>query len=115
MKVLVADDDDVFRMIMKSHLHKMGYEVFEFDSGRGVADLLSKERIAVCILDIIMDKQEGLETIMELRRLPEHPKIIAVSSNETYLDYAKELGADATMTKPVTYQSLESVLKMIGF
>lgn len=112
--ILVVDDTSIFRAIMKRYLNKLGFDVLELDSGKGVAKLLKIHQIEAIILDIIMDEQEGIETILELRNMPNRPKIIAVSSNEDYLQFAWDFGANATLTKPVALDNLTGVLRNLA-
>jgi len=108
--VLVVDDASMFRTIMKRHLNQLGFEVLELESGKDVVKWVNSHEIEAIILDIIMDDQEGLETITQLMELPKRPKIIATSSNEMYLRIATALGADASLAKPVPFDSLKDVL-----
>lgn len=109
-KILVVDDDRLFRVLMKHHLETLGYAVIENDSGLGVDQQILHEQPVACLIDIIMDKKEGLETIMEISSLPNRPKIISVSSNMQYLDWAMSIGSDAQLAKPVTPESLANTL-----
>lgn len=112
--ILVVDDDTMFRSIMRRHLQNMGFEVIENDSGLNVAKQILHYRPEVCLIDIVMDEKEGLETIREIQSLPYRPKIIAVSSNGMYLDFATELGADDALLKPISSDSLRAALIRIG-
>jgi CheY-like chemotaxis protein len=112
--IIVADDDPLFRAIMKRHLTRMGYTVVEDESGVEVLSQIAQYRPLACLIDIVMDEKEGLETIGAIRRLPDKPKVIAVSSNAFYLDMALPLGADATLEKPVSPEALEGTLKALG-
>ncbi len=108
--VLVVDDDEVFRAIMRRNLEKLGYSVAENNSGVGVLQQIQELNPIACLLDIVMDKKEGLETICELVTVSPRPKIIATSSNSFYLECAVDLGADAQLKKPITPEALSVVL-----
>lgn len=112
--ILVVDDDAIFRAIMKRYLNQQGFNVLELDSGEDVIQLISTHEIEAIILDIIMDKHEGMETIIELTKLPKRPKIIAVSSNTLYLGYAIDFGVEAALTKPVSKDDLLGVLHQLA-
>jgi DNA-binding response OmpR family regulator len=109
-KVLVVDDDRMFRTTMKRHLNQLGFEVIENDSGLGVIKQIQQDHPVVCLIDIIMDQQEGLQTILEIVSLANRPKIIAVSSSLQYLDWAIEMGADTTLVKPISPDKLANTL-----
>lgn len=112
--ILVVDDDAMFRTIMKRHLQNMGFEVLENDSGMHVTDQITQYKPVLCLIDIVMDEKEGLETIREIQDLPYRPKIIAVSSNNIYLEFATAMGADDSLLKPVSPNTLRAALDRIG-
>lgn len=111
--ILLVDDDALFRQIMKRHLGKMGYDVIENDSGVGVKEQVVEKNPDYCIIDIIMDDKEGLETIIELSTLPSRPKLIAVSSSNLYLELAQGLGVEAVLVKPVEPALLQDTLQQL--
>lgn len=112
--ILVVDDTLMFRTIMKRYLSQLGFNVLELESGKNIIKLISHAAVEAIILDIMMDEQEGIETITQLNELPMHPTIIAVSSESDYLDVATVLGAEAALTKPVSLEDLASVLYKLG-
>ncbi|MCP5277745.1 MAG: response regulator [Thiobacillus sp.] len=111
--VLVVDDDPIFRMVMKRHLREMGFAVVENDSGEGVVEQVAQFRPLACLIDIFMDKKEGLSTIRDIYRLADKPKVIAVSADPMYLDMSRDLGADASLRKPIPFDVLQSVLTQL--
>jgi CheY-like chemotaxis protein len=111
--VIVADDDAMFRKIMTRHLGAMGFAVIEDESGKQVAAQIGQYRPVACLIDILMDEKEGIETITEIAQLPLRPKVIAVSSNAFYLEIASELGADATLQKPIALETLKATLERL--
>lgn len=114
MKIIVADDDALFRTIVRKHLGELGYTVIECDSGAGVIPGIRQHHPVACLIDLVMDVKEGVETIGEIVALADRPKLIAVSSNRFYLDLAADLGADATLAKPVTPAALKAALTKLG-
>jgi CheY-like chemotaxis protein len=112
--ILVADDDLIFRTIMKHHLNQMGFEVIENESGIGVVAQIGQHHPVACLIDLVMDGKEGIETIGEILELAHRPKVVAVSSNVTYLEFATVLGADASLLKPFLPDKLKSTLNQLG-
>lgn len=112
--ILVADDDAMFRTIMKRHLNQLGFEVIEEESGKRVAKQILTYQPVACLIDIFMDEKEGIETINEITQAANKPKIIAVSSSEIYLKIALGLGADAILKKPITLETLKLKLNQLG-
>lgn len=101
--IIVVDDDDTVRRVLRRMLESVGYEVREAPNGRRAVAEFHNRPADLLITDIFMPEQEGIETISALRR--EHPdlKIIAISgiAGDHYLRMAKLLGARATLQKPL--------------
>jgi DNA-binding response OmpR family regulator len=101
MKILVIDDDLLLLRMILRILAAEGHEVFTASEGsRGMA-IYRRENPDLVITDIVMPEQEGLETILTLRRDDTGVKIIAMSGTDTeMLDIARLIGADAVIEKP---------------
>jgi two-component system, chemotaxis family, chemotaxis protein CheY len=106
--ILVADDDADFRAWLRESLEGAGYSVIEAANGKKVMDLLKQSSVDLCITDLAMPEQEGIETIRQLRRQYPALKIIAISGvfGPQYLRMSKFLGAAATLQKPVRLEHL---------
>ncbi len=119
-KILVIDDDEQIRAMLRQLLEKQGYEVFIASDGVEGLKLFRKESIDLIITDIIMPEKEGIETIRELVNEFPDVKIIAMSGGgrigpEAYLRMAKGFGASHTFTKPIDLKELsEAVKKLIS-
>ncbi len=110
-RILVIDDDDQVREMLRQTLEREGYEVVEAEDGNAGIKAYRRQPTDLIITDLIMPNKEGMETIMELRRDFPGVKIIAISGGgrmgpEFYLPAAKSLGAQKTMTKPVDRKEL---------
>lgn len=112
--VIVVDDDAMFRTIMRRHLSQMGFQVIESASGKGVVEQIKVHAPVACLIDLVMDEKEGIETILEIGRLRCPTKVVAVSSNGKFLGFAAGLGADATLLKPVSPDVLRTTLTGLG-
>lgn len=104
-KILVIDDDVMVRNTIAKILRHGGYDVILAEDGAKGLVQFHRERPDLVITDIIMPEQEGIQTILELRREDPNTKIIAVSgggriANRDFLRMAKSLGAVDTIAKP---------------
>lgn len=100
--ILVVDDDESYRAILRHHLQAQGYEVLEAADGTEGCDIASHQPLQLVILDIVMPRSEGLETISRLRHEGVRTKILAISGAgraREYLKLACGLGADAGLEK----------------
>jgi CheY-like chemotaxis protein len=110
-KILVIDDDAAIRRMLVRILTTAGHSVMEAPDGREGIELLHASQTKVVITDIIMPRQEGIETILEIRREAPAVRIIAMSgssqnSGMSYLDFAAKLGAHAVLAKPFRASAL---------
>jgi CheY-like chemotaxis protein len=110
-RILVIDDDEQMRALLRDILERAGYEVTEAQHGLEGLKLFRARPADLVVTDLIMPEKEGVETILELRaEYPEVP-IIAVSGGgrngpRDYLEIAARLGARRTVAKPFTRQEI---------
>jgi DNA-binding response OmpR family regulator len=100
--ILVVDDDEAYRILLRHHLEAQGYKVIEAEDGIKAYSVVRESPIGLMILDLVMPNEEGLETIFGLRREGFCTKILAVSGASQariYLKVATRLGADAGIEK----------------
>ena len=103
--ILVIEDDEQYRKMLRHMLERDGYEVMDASNGMEGIRAFKERPADLIIMDIIMPDKEGLETIQDLREDFPDVKIIAISgggqmSPDIYLDLAKSLGALRTFSKP---------------
>ena len=110
--ILVVDDEDQIRQLIRETLEQAGYHVAEARDGR---EALRQYRLApadVIIMDILMPEQDGLETTATLRREFPNVKVIAITGGSdmigilNFLDVAKMLGAHRVLQKPFEMKAL---------
>jgi CheY-like chemotaxis protein len=110
-RILVIDDEDLIRELVKEMLEAEGYVVSTAANGKEGVRLYRMELSDLVITDIFMPEMEGLETIRELQRVSPTVKIIAISGGGekgmlSFLSYAKRFGALRTLEKPFSRQEL---------
>lgn len=105
--LLLIDDDDGFRSLVRRALERNGYAVLEAANGRDAVDVFGKSAVDLVITDLHMPVQEGVETISALRAGNERLPIIAMSgSSEASLEDAMLLGANFRLNKPFRLDDL---------
>jgi CheY-like chemotaxis protein len=113
-RILLIDDDDLFRRVVRLMLTTAGYEVQEAPNGNACLEAYRQQRSDVVITDILMNEGEGLETIRALKRLDPDVKIIAMSAGGAgplgYLQVAVTFGARRSLHKPFSQQELLATL-----
>ncbi len=114
-KILVIDDDELFRQYLAALLERAGYQVRGLADGSGVADAIETERIDAVITDLSMPNVDGIEIVRYVKH--QHPRlpIVAVTggllgSNDARGRVLSMLGADAVLSKPLDAESLLQML-----
>ena len=114
-RILLVDDEPLVIQTLSDALTTKAHEVVTAANGvEGMAKFKIGE-FDLVITDIIMPDKEGIEFIMELRRLSPSVKIIAISGggrtgNVEFLKMATKLGAVAALKKPIRLAEFYSVL-----
>lgn len=119
-KVLIIDDDEVLRIILRDTLESAGHEVLEAPDGGVGMELFRENSPDLIIADILMPDTDGIETITELRKDYPDVKIIAISGGSKrtdidFLDYAEALGARRTLAKPIKPDELLQAVEQVLF
>jgi DNA-binding NtrC family response regulator len=107
--ILVIDDEEIIRVLLRSALEAEGYEVTEAANGREGLELYRQTPTNLVITDIVMPELNGLDMLLELTREFLHAKVIAISGageEKNVLDVAKLLGARQTFQKPFSMPQL---------
>ncbi len=117
-RILVIDDEPHVRDMVAGFLTDEGYEAATAEDGRAGAALFRQSPFDLVITDILMPEQEGLETIMQLRRLCPGVKIVAASGGSPRMELdvlmiAKRLGAVRTVRKPIDLAELLALVREV--
>jgi two-component system response regulator (stage 0 sporulation protein F) len=107
--ILIIDDEEGIRALLRTMLELAGYEVIEAANGRQGLELYRLRPTDLIITDILMPELNGLDMILELTRQFLHAKVIAISGEggeDNVLDVAKLLGARRTFHKPFSMPKL---------
>ena len=110
--VLVVDDEDQVRQLIRESLEQAGYTVQEARDGKEGLDQYRKQPADVIIMDVMMPDQDGLESILILRREFPAARVIAITGGSdmigilNFLDVAKMMGARRTLQKPFELHAL---------
>jgi len=112
--ILVIDDEEPIRALLRIALEGAGHEVLEASNG-GLGLALYRARSAdLIITDIVMPEMDGLEMMLELTRNFFNVKVIAISGGlegEVPLHVAKLLGVRQTFQKPLDMETLLSAVR----
>ena len=115
-RILVVDDDEFVRSMLRTTLIDAGYDVLDASNGRDALKVFRENPACIVILDIVMPEMEGIEAIQRLRERDPDVKIIAVSGGGSidaveYLRLAETFGATRTLYKPIDNKKLLATLR----
>lgn len=112
--ILVCDDDKEIVKAIEIYLSKEGYNVLKAYDGNECLKVINNNTIHLVILDIMMPKKDGIETLNEIRKNSSIPVIMlsAKSEDEDKIN-GLNLGADDYVTKPFKTRELISRIKNI--
>ena len=113
-RILVIDDQDHIRALLRLVLKGAGHDVLDASNGRLGLELYRKQSADLIITDIFMPEMNGLELMLELTRSFLNVKVIAMTGGqprEATLNKAKLLGARQTLEKPFAMEELLSAVR----
>jgi CheY-like chemotaxis protein len=110
--VLIIDDDQDIRELLKILLEADGYRAVIASDGVEAWGLIEAEAPAVIVLDLMMPRMDGEKFLERLRASP-HAKtpVIIMSGDESAQRKAQELNAEYCLTKPVEFDELSSTVQ----
>lgn len=114
----MIDDDEALCGALRLALERAGYRVVIARDGKEGVQLFERLGPDLIITDIVMEGQEGIETIRLLRRKAPDVKIIAMSGggnnqSSAYLDAARYLGAQKALEKPFEIEQLLTAVREV--
>ena len=115
-RVLVVDDNDMNRIVLRSLMKETEIKVDEADSGEECLKMIEKNPYDVILMDYMMPNMDGKETLARLKKMPEAPgakaKVIVCTANALVGVRAELLsvGFDDFLSKPVNGKELEEML-----
>ena len=109
--ILIADDEKEIRDLIRLYLENENYTVLEAEDGQQALDLLHRNSVDLCILDIKMPNMDGYQTLKEIRKESNIP-IMFLSAKDADAEkiLGLNLGADDYVAKP--FNPLELVARV---
>jgi two-component system, chemotaxis family, chemotaxis protein CheY len=120
MKYLIVDDSKMARKMIIKNLQSIIHEtneIIEASNGDEAVQLYKKYHPDICFMDLTMPVKDGFAAILEICSYDKDAKIIVISADiqELSMKKAKENGALGFIKKPVSEESLKSMLTTLGF
>ena len=115
MKVLIVDDEDLIRNIIKEYCINEGYSIYEASDGVEAVNIFKNNSdIDIIVLDIMMPNMDGYTAYQEIKKIRNIPTIILSARNDEYDKLMGfDLGVDDYLTKPFSPRELMARIKAI--
>ena len=107
-KILIADDEEKIRLVIREYAEFEGYEVYEAADGMEAVSMCREKTFDAIILDIMMPRMDGFEFTETIRQSGSAIPILMVTAKTSPIDKRKGfiIGTDDYMTKPVDEEEM---------
>lgn len=115
MKVLIVDDEELIRNVIKEYCLLENYEVVEANNGlEAIEKVKNNNDIDIIVLDIMMPKLDGFSAFKQIREMKNIPTIILSARNDEFDKLVGfDLGIDDYVTKPFSPKELMARIKAV--
>ena len=101
MKVLIVDDEEMIRGVLKEYVEFEGGTSFEAEDGMQAVRLCRDNDFDIILMDVMMPKLDGFSAVKEIKKIKNIPVIMLSARGEEYDKlFGFEIGADDYVTKP---------------
>lgn len=101
MKVLIVDDEEMIRNVLKEYVEFEGNEAFEAADGMEAVRMCRDNDYDIILMDVMMPRLDGFSAVKEIRRTKDIPVIMLSARGEEYDKlFGFEIGVDDYVTKP---------------
>lgn len=101
MKVLIVDDEEMIRNVLKEYVEFEGNEAFEAADGMEAVRMCRDNDYDIILMDVMMPRLDGFSAVKEIRKTKDIPVIMLSARGEEYDKlFGFEIGVDDYVTKP---------------
>lgn len=113
-KILIVDDEEQIRNILRIYLIKEGYEVIEAEDGEKAIQIFYEKPVDLVVLDVMLPKKDGWSILREIKRYSNTPVLMLTARDESEDEiFGFEIGADDYVTKPFNNKILLARIKAL--
>ena len=106
-KILVVDDEEAIRTLIRKYAEFEGHEVFEAENGMCAIDLVRENDYDVIIMDVMMPLLDGFSAAKDIKKIKDIPIIMLSARGEEYdRIHGFEVGVDDYVVKPFSPKEL---------
>ncbi|NJP38257.1 response regulator transcription factor [Alkalicoccus luteus] len=114
-RILVADDEEILRMLITDTLEDLGHDITEAEDGADALRKLGEAPFDLLVVDYMMPEKTGLEVLQQLTDEQRNMPVIMLTAKAQEQDRERALaaGADYFMAKPFSPEELEALVEDI--
>ncbi|MFC4736412.1 response regulator transcription factor [Bacillus daqingensis] len=114
-RILVADDEEILRMLITDTLEDLGHDITEAEDGADALQKLSEASFDLLVVDYMMPEKTGMEVLESLSDEQRNMPVIMLTAKAQEQDKQRALaaGADYFMAKPFSPEELEALVEDI--
>lgn len=110
-EVLIVDDDQLIRTMLRDALSDVPCEIREADSGDAALRQINERNPAVVLLDLVMPGKSGLEVLLSLKGRPTRVLVLSALDTEGLVQQALAGGAHGFLSKPIHPLDVQSLVR----
>lgn len=113
--ILVVDDDDSTRLLLRKFLEREGHSVIEAANGMQGLRIFRDLSPDLVFTDVVMPIMEGITFVRELRSKDQHTPVVVMTSDihgraKEFFEISSQLGATFALEKPISKEKLDDAL-----
>lgn len=113
-KILIADDEEKIRLVIREYAEFEGYEVYEAADGMEAVLMCKEHSFDAIILDIMMPRLDGFSACKEIKKISDTPVLMLSARGEEYDKlFGFEMGIDDYVVKPFSPKELMARISVL--
>lgn len=113
-KILIADDEEKIRLVIREYAEFEGYEVYEAADGMEAVLMCKEHSFDAIILDIMMPRLDGFSACKEIKKISDTPVLMLSARGEEYDKlFGFEIGIDDYVVKPFSPKELMARISVL--
>ncbi len=114
MKVLIVDDEEMIRNVLKEYVEFEGNQAFEAADGMEAVRLCRENDYDIILMDVMMPRLDGFSAVKEIKKIKDIPVIMLSARGEEYDKlFGFEIGVDDYVTKPFSPKEVMARINVV--
>lgn len=114
MKVLIVDDEDMIRNVLKEYVEFEGNEAYEAADGMEAVKMCRDNDFDIVLMDVMMPRLDGFSAVKEIKKIKDVPVIMLSARGEEYDKlFGFEIGVDDYVTKPFSPKEVMARINVV--